>query len=362
MIFMDRRAQLFTLDLLLALVPLTIALGMSANAISGVAAQIYQYAETYSDMRKANDAMDALIKSPGVPVDWELDVSSLQIVGIAAWDSTKGKPISNYIDAWKLYLLNNSDVKPKLDELLGTTNYNLSIYIHNLSAYEIINFSLPSVGSEPPTNATNMVGVERIMLVDNLLQIEGESPEGLNEVSNPGGGRYRDCFQSTLSLTQTEIDNMQFWFYMNFTCKNPNVCPSSMLIAFNDYWGKCSSRCDGDYDTIIEPQDVPISQNFNLNAWTTLEKKDCNKTEREVEYWVENSSDVDYQMWVKVPKEFLVVGTQRIYVDVRGVESFQSGWIARAPTWVTREQLEQYFRSIIPLDDVPCKLVLRMWK
>jgi uncharacterized membrane protein len=76
------KAQLFTLDLLLALIPLTIALGISASAISGVATQIEDYTDIYGMKRIATDAADVLIKTSGDPKEW--DNSSVQVLGFAA--------------------------------------------------------------------------------------------------------------------------------------------------------------------------------------------------------------------------------------------------------------------------------------
>lgn len=354
------KAQLFTLDLLLALVPLTIALGMSANAMSGVATQVQDYADTYSDRRIANDAMDALVKTAGVPVDWESNISSIQMVGVAAWDRDNNKVISNYVDAWKLYLLNNSNVTPKLEQLFGTTNYNLTLFVHNISAYNISNFTLPSVGLPVPSNASEIIAVERILVTDNLLRIRGRAPEGLIGINNSkrqdggGGGAMTRCIDSELTLSNAEIQNTNFWFYMNFT-----PSPKTMRVRFNQGCER-QPKCN----QILSSRDFPIATTFTtLPGWNYVEQDDCagGGVTQNVSYWVEKTGDT-WVMYVKVPSGWLVADTQVIYIWLNGATTFESGWIAYAPVEVTIEQLEDYFRSEIPLDDVPCKLLLRVWE
>ncbi len=362
---MNNKAQLFTLDLLLALVSLTLVLGMSANAIVGVTTQIQEYSTTYAFYVRTNDALDVLVKTSGVPVDWE-DSGNISLVGLAAWDISNNKPISNYIDAWKYYSLNSSD----LVNLLGTSNYNLSIYIYNMSSYNISNFSLPNYGAPVPDNATEIISAERIALIDNLLAIKSASPNGLTNINNTehGGGATETCDsgEDSLFLTQAEIDTMQFWFYMTFT-----PSPKTMMVQFNR--GCAKDNCN----QILDTQDFPIKNKFNIwptsDGWTNktknyagpgVECKDGGSTE--VEYWT-NVSDLDednetFTMYVKVPKEFLVPGYQEVYVWLNGPTTMEAGWIADAPQTVTREQLEAYFEGIYQLDDIPIKLVLKVWK
>ncbi len=365
---MNNKAQLFTLDLLLALVPLTLVLGMSANAIAGVTTQIQDYSTTYAFYVRTNDALDVLVKTSGVPVDWE-DSGNISLVGLAAWDSTNNKPISNYIDAWKYYSLNSSD----LVNLLSTSNYNLSIYLYNISSYNISNFSLPNYGAPVPANATEITSVERIALIDNMLAIKSASPTGLTNINNTerGGGAIETCDsgEGSLFLSQGEVDTMQFWFYMTFS-----PSPTTMRVRFNQ---GCANqpKCN----QILETKDFPIENNFNIypinDGWTNStsspesrpQKDICDGGTAEVTYWTD-ASDIggdneSFTMYIKVPKEFLEPNSyQQVYVWLNGVTSMESGWIADAPQTVTREQLEDYFGGVYQLDDVPIKLVLQVWR
>jgi len=57
------KAQLFTLDLLIALIPLTIIIGVSANAFAGISSQQQWYSYFYEMQRVGNDALDVITKN-----------------------------------------------------------------------------------------------------------------------------------------------------------------------------------------------------------------------------------------------------------------------------------------------------------
>lgn len=117
------KAQLFTLDLLLALIPLTIALGMSANAISGVSIQIEDYISLYSKQRIVSDAADVLVKTPGEPNDWS--ISNMETLGFAThlgeWGCGTGlsnSTLVNVLDVTKLSNFQNNPTNPVISSTL----------------------------------------------------------------------------------------------------------------------------------------------------------------------------------------------------------------------------------------------------
>jgi len=132
---MMRKSQLFTLDLMLALIPLTIVLGLSANALSGLSTQMQSYAHWYSMQQQVNDASEVLIKTAGEPPDWNASypASGPSVLGLANY--TPGKGVEPYVlDSDKLGALNATvDGQPlhqlAIPRLFGGFNpayYNLS--------------------------------------------------------------------------------------------------------------------------------------------------------------------------------------------------------------------------------------------
>ena len=121
-----RKAQLFTLDILLALVPLVIILGISANAFAGAVSQIQDYMLLYHTNRIVNNAADTLIKTSGIPENWNASYPSdgPEILGLARYT---GYEEPYYLDADKIIALNNTiSGKPlyeyAIPELLGDDN------------------------------------------------------------------------------------------------------------------------------------------------------------------------------------------------------------------------------------------------
>lgn len=102
---MNNKGQLLTLDLLLALVPLTIVLGMSASAIGGVINQIQEYSFFYSLQRQTIDAADILVKTPGVPYSWNSS-SPPTTPGLALYSCQETMP--NFLDREKIAAIDES--------------------------------------------------------------------------------------------------------------------------------------------------------------------------------------------------------------------------------------------------------------
>ena len=67
----DKKAQIFSLDVLLALIIITVILGISADAMDMVSYKAQDYSSRLSLERITADAADTLIKSSGSPDKWE---------------------------------------------------------------------------------------------------------------------------------------------------------------------------------------------------------------------------------------------------------------------------------------------------
>ncbi len=155
--FKSKKAQLFSLDLMLALVPLTIALGMSANAMSGVVNQMQEYSDWYSAKDRVDDAADVLIKTSGVPADWN-DTLAPTVLGLAVYTESEGtEPM--FMDEEKFRAL-NSTYDTAIPSLLGgeVSYYNLSVV--GISE-NLTNFST-SVVNGTRADASNIYVSERL--------------------------------------------------------------------------------------------------------------------------------------------------------------------------------------------------------
>ncbi len=125
------KSQLFTLDLMLALIPLTIAIGVSASAISGLSSQISLFSHLVGNEQVALSAIDTLIKTPGDPSDWNYTyIPELSSIGLAQHtyiDTYRDvRTYSNALDRYKLMALNlnrsNQNLINALRKLTGDRN------------------------------------------------------------------------------------------------------------------------------------------------------------------------------------------------------------------------------------------------
>lgn len=80
---MKERGQVLTLDMFLALSLTALLLGYSGLVMEQVQARAREEVSRYSLERVAGDAAEALVKSGGLPENWEDRPSTLQVVGLA---------------------------------------------------------------------------------------------------------------------------------------------------------------------------------------------------------------------------------------------------------------------------------------
>ncbi len=207
----DRRAQLFAIDLLLAFIPLTIMLGMSANALSGVALQTQSYVNIYSLQRRTNDAADILVKSPGTPPNWNSTIHPT-VSGLAYYDNSSGRPYTNRIFSTKIYALTASD----LENLTGSSNSYLNTsFITLQTSY--------AVGSDAPENAIDIAVAERY----SNLQFSGDfgpfleaeditSDSGIEDgCQNVTGGSGSGGACVYDNVTDLDTGNGEFYLYIS---------------------------------------------------------------------------------------------------------------------------------------------------
>ncbi len=161
--YLSNKAQLFSLDIMLALVPLTIALGISANAMSGVVNQMQEYSDAYHMRRMAIDAADVIVKTAGTPEDWESN-NSPSIVGLAVFDTASNRTEPNKLDINKIENMSGAYLA---DLLAGEFSYyNLSIYPINASA-DVSWFENVSWSGGSRADKKDIVVVERFAYLEN---------------------------------------------------------------------------------------------------------------------------------------------------------------------------------------------------
>lgn len=235
---MDRKGFVFSTDILLALVIVTMALGFTINQFDVLNFQLQDFTGRQSLERTANDAADYLVKNPGSDLKWEKKniPPSNTLPGLAFVDRATSIDgwsnvfaVSNYLDVKKIAALRNN--QNLLFNLVQTNNYHLSIKSLDNS------WSTIEMGNTPPVNVKEVAVANRTVTLipgDVLLQMTDLAhlnPNNPNEspylwywkANNQGGvgkpavyvgpstGDWEAEDNNTVYITQDDINLYDFY-------------------------------------------------------------------------------------------------------------------------------------------------------
>ncbi|HTX61428.1 MAG TPA: hypothetical protein VMC48_03905 [Methanobacterium sp.] len=171
----DSVGQIFSIDLLFALVILAVVLGMSANAIDIAGNKISDYSAGRSMDRIATDTADVLINTPG-PQDWEKSNNTLMVKPGLAIDSNSSVNSTKILSYKKINQLKSRYMELMSNFIPPPGNSYLSIEPTNPSLKEI------EVSNEtPPAKVSEVAVVNRTVLVSyrdfNIITIIDKSSQ-----------------------------------------------------------------------------------------------------------------------------------------------------------------------------------------
>jgi hypothetical protein len=152
----DSRGFALSLDLLLALIPLTLVLGFVAADMDNLLYQMEDTVFRSSMDRAAGDAVSTLLETSGNPPNWE-DTGIANIVGLAQFDPSKNGPIEGTIDPVKL----GAVTVPQVQNLVGD-NYDFYMNVSTINKTGTPQ-SLKTLGNSSFANANDVVRVERVV-------------------------------------------------------------------------------------------------------------------------------------------------------------------------------------------------------
>lgn len=156
----EDRGQVFSTDVLFALIIITIAIGMSADALDVVSFKISDYSAGKSLDRIAIDAADILINTPGTP-NWEESNATQSVIPGLAQDNNGSKNTTKILSFTKI-----SQLEINYPELMDNVippgaNSSLTICPVNSDPKPLV------VGNGTPSpDVTEVVVVNRTVLVD----------------------------------------------------------------------------------------------------------------------------------------------------------------------------------------------------
>lgn len=189
----EEEGQAFSLDVMMALIIITVIMGVSANAMDMVSYKAQDYSSRFSLERATTDAADILIKSPGSPEDWEsYSYKPIMIPGLAKIDISSNMVIPQTLTYRKM-----SKLKAKYSDLMPgkilPDGVSSSLVLYpvdpNISTYTIKEGTVPA-------NAAEVAVANRTVLADFMFT---SVVIGMNAHRNPAWPMdpdmdWEDCF------------------------------------------------------------------------------------------------------------------------------------------------------------------------
>jgi hypothetical protein len=158
----DSKGFLISMDLLIAIIPLTIILGMVTADMGNIMYELEDTVFRGSIDRVAADTMNTLLETSGSPSDWE-KTSTVSVVGLAKYDISKSKPIEGTISPTKLSFVLND---PNLVQNLTGPNYGYYFTINEIAT----NTTMGSQGTLN-SSAQDIVRVDKVVLCSKLESV-----------------------------------------------------------------------------------------------------------------------------------------------------------------------------------------------
>lgn len=252
-IIRGQKGQILSLDVLLALIIITVAIGMSINAMDIASFKIADYSAGKSLDRITTDAAEILINTPGSP-DWEKTNNSLLVTPGLAMDNNQGEASINVLSIKKI-----SQLKIRYLELMNSRivpsggSSSLIIYPSNPS------LKILEVHNEiPPSNTSQVAVANRTVLVD--FSMDFKILVNLNPYHN--SSLHNASENSQLICPHFNLTGIKTHEKPNFNTRKPGWTCSNFKVSQQDLNST-------DYYLLTDPSSVGDS-----SAWWILDRSE----------------------------------------------------------------------------------------
>ena len=199
----DSRGYALSLDLLLALIPLTIILGMVGADMDNMLYNVQDTVFRSSMDRVATDTVNALVSTSGTPLDWEKSpVTSSTVIGLANYD-INNKPIESSISASKFTTasvnFNTQGNNSALQRMIGT-NYGFFVNVTTVGDHQ----PMGTIGNQPDSTAKDIVRIERVVIFTKYASIS----------SLKNMGPYIPYTVPAFNTSYNSTQNYDYWILM----------------------------------------------------------------------------------------------------------------------------------------------------
>jgi len=240
----DSRGFALSLDLLLAIIPITLLLGFVAADMDNLLYNMEDAVFRSSMDRTAGDAVNTLLETSGDPYNWET-TGNPNIGGLAQYDTAKNGSIEGTLDPIKL----NSLTTAELQKLVGN-NYNFYMSVSTINKTGT-STSIRTLGNNSYAAAPDVVKVEKDVLSSKFKIVSSQ----VGQIRYTGGTRnfIIPPFQSSFNTNQS----YDYWILIA-----NNVGFSSASFSINNNALNFTNLIAGNTNNA-----VMISSSFlNLNA------------------------------------------------------------------------------------------------
>lgn len=260
----DSGGQLFSLDLLFALIPLVLVLGMVASDMDNITYLVQDTVYRSSTDRVASDTLGTLLETSGQPNNWEQNNNSTsRIVGLAKCDAN-GNPIEGTISPAKLGALRESDVQ----NIIGN-NYGFYFTITSMDENTTLT-NISTNGNGLNSSASDIVRVERVVLYAKLDVVSNLK----NDIRNTGTPRTYTSPPQPFQTNKVYLDTYDYFALI------VNRGYDSGEVDINGQTAVNHNNFNGDntrYSNIVVPIDESILKNqtslqYNSVSVTTQSK------------------------------------------------------------------------------------------
>lgn len=214
----DSRGYMFSLDLLLALIPLTLLLGLVAADMDNILFQAEDAIFRGSTERIAADAVSTLLETSGDPTSWE-QTGNPTVPGLAQYDAFKGIPIEGTISSQKLASLTLGD----LQNMVGS-EYGVYMTVSSITSTGSNGANIKTLGTYN-SNAQDIVRVERVARYA-LLQAVSKSEGEIR-----GSGVSREYYDPPHKFATSYYYNQTYDYWVVFD--NHGYEPSNVNLTIN---------------------------------------------------------------------------------------------------------------------------------
>lgn len=250
---MREGGQIFTFDMLLALILVMLIVTTSGLAISMARKRASGYVSRYSLERTASDAADVLVRSPGKPRDWADEIGELKIPGLAETKDNSDESVPNLVDSekigqlvrittWEYWDPSKPEVQAVMKLFGGTNNFEVVITRGNKSLWHFW----------PGWDEENSSGAENSLVVATASRVIYTHPgdivyksEPVARENKPGAGTAfkKDNFL----IYEGEVETYDWYAVIEISSREENR-PKWVEVTINktekDRWKNISQQGD----------------------------------------------------------------------------------------------------------------------